>query len=177
MNPVFYDIEASGLDGYPIEVGWAFLDEATGKLCSEAYLIKPDASWDIISAWDSNAEALHGITLGQLQKSGLSAFQVATNMNRSCADRELFADSPLDEGWLQQLFDAAGIDQNFTVRRTSADTMINQQASKLQINRTTLLRLEEIANTLAPRTHRAEADANNLAAWWLLMTQGGKWNF
>lgn len=171
MNPVFYDIEASGLDGYPIEVGWAFLDEATGKLCSEAYLIKPDASWDIISARDSNAEALHGITLGQLQKSGLSAFQVATNMNRSCADRELFADSPLDEGWLQQLFDAAGIDQNFTVRRTSAEILITQLANKLFISKDALRDMQEKANLLAPHTHRAEADAVHLATLWQMVGQ------
>jgi hypothetical protein len=30
--PVFYDCEASCLGGLPIEIGWAFIDMATGQM-------------------------------------------------------------------------------------------------------------------------------------------------
>ena len=56
MNPVFYDCEATGPSGYPIEVGWAYIDEL-GALISESHLIRPPAEWDIKSVWDEQAEA------------------------------------------------------------------------------------------------------------------------
>jgi hypothetical protein len=37
-TPVFYDCEASDLEGYPIEVGWAFTDLGSGALVSESHL-------------------------------------------------------------------------------------------------------------------------------------------
>ena len=33
--PVFYDIEASSLEGFPIEIGWARADVALGTILSE----------------------------------------------------------------------------------------------------------------------------------------------
>jgi hypothetical protein len=51
-TPVFYDCEASDLEGYPIEVGWAFTDPATGALVSESHLIKPPAEWPVKESWD-----------------------------------------------------------------------------------------------------------------------------
>ena len=61
-NPVFYDCEASGIEGFPIEVGWALVVRPTRSIHSEAHLIRPAPSWDVQGAWDPKAEALHGIT-------------------------------------------------------------------------------------------------------------------
>jgi hypothetical protein len=51
--PVFYDCEASGLEGYPIEIGWAFAEPRTGAVVSESCLIKRSAEWLIEESWDS----------------------------------------------------------------------------------------------------------------------------
>lgn len=64
--PVFYDCEASDMEGYPIEIGWAFTDAATGVVVSESHLIKPPGDWPFEESWDPAAERLHGITLAQL---------------------------------------------------------------------------------------------------------------
>jgi hypothetical protein len=51
--PVFYDCEASGLEGHPIEIGWAFAEPRTGAVVSEICLIKRSAEWLIEESWDS----------------------------------------------------------------------------------------------------------------------------
>ena len=37
--PVFYDCEASCIGGLPIEIGWAFIDTATGEIQSETDIL------------------------------------------------------------------------------------------------------------------------------------------
>jgi hypothetical protein len=39
--PGSYDCEASCIGGLPIEIGWAFIDTATGEIQSESHLVKP----------------------------------------------------------------------------------------------------------------------------------------
>ena len=41
--PVFYDCEASGVEGLQIEIGWAVVNTATGYIQSEGHLVKPVA--------------------------------------------------------------------------------------------------------------------------------------
>ena len=126
--PVFYDCEASGPDGFPIEVGWAFVAIQTGSIQSEAHLIKPPSHWDLQGTWDPEAEALHGISLDQLLAHGHPTYKVARRMNAALAARELFSDSPMDEVWVRQLFDDAGFDPMFTIRRTDANVLLAQLA-------------------------------------------------
>lgn len=68
--PAFYDCEALDLEGYPIEIGWAFTDATTGSVVSESHLIKPAAEWPIKESWNRAAERLHGIALAQLRQDG-----------------------------------------------------------------------------------------------------------
>ena len=174
MNPVFYDIEASGFDGYPIEVGWAWWDAESDSIHSEAHLIKPDAVWEIDQTWDQRAEELHGISLRQLEQEGEPTIKVAQRMNVALAERDLYATSPYDETWLNQLFDSAGLDMSFTLHQTSADILIVQQARKLRRNPTEIQSTMQQAAQAAPHTHRAEADARHLATCWQLISQGGR---
>jgi hypothetical protein len=58
-SPVFYDFEASALDGCPIEIGWAWFDGTSVR--AESHLILPDPIWQIESSWDNRAQELHGI--------------------------------------------------------------------------------------------------------------------
>jgi len=122
--PVFYDCEASCIGGLPIEIGWAFIDKS-GELQSESHLVKPPLHWD------PDAEKLHGISLEQLYVQGRPPFEVARRMNQVLAGRELFSDGPADdERWLRIIFDEAGLDPAFTIRRTYADVLTSQLAAK-----------------------------------------------
>ena len=118
--PVFYDCEASSLDGFVIEIGWALAPPGGGKIVSAGYLVRPAPDWEIEASWDPNAEALHGVSLDHLLKHGRPAWEVARTMNRALAGRELFSDSPNDELWTRQIFDEAGVDPAFTMRRMDA---------------------------------------------------------
>jgi hypothetical protein len=65
----------------PIEVGWAYVDQATGAVVSEGHLIRPPPQWSINSCWDPDAEKLHGIMREQLRAEGRPAFDVVQRMN------------------------------------------------------------------------------------------------
>ena len=53
-------------------------------------------------------------------------------MNAVLSGRELFSDAPADdERWLRIIFDEAGLDPAFTIRRTYAHMLIARLAMKL----------------------------------------------
>ncbi len=163
-SPVFYDFEASALDGCPIEIGWAWWDGTIVK--SESHLILPDPTWDIESSWDDRAEALHGITLKQLKSQGEPAFNVARHLNEAVGGRELFADSPFDVDWLSQLFEVAGSDPAFELRLMLAPVLIEQLRVKLGIPEAEASPIMTRIKQEYPHTHRAEADARQWAEIW-----------
>lgn len=169
-EPVFYDCEASALEGVPIEIGWAWLDGVTDAIVSEAHLIRPPADWRIDDLWDADAQKLHGITRSELRRDGKPVWEIAQRMNAALACRELHADDPHDEAWLRQVFDAAGVDPAFTIRRVDARVLIAQRAAKIGLGEDAFTRVKAEANALAPRRHRAEADACHLAIRWKLVT-------
>jgi hypothetical protein len=166
LNPVFYDCEASALDGYPIEIGWAYIAEDTETIVSEGYLVRPTSNWERHGHWDHRAEALHGITPEQLSVQGRSPSEIAQQMNRVLANRELFSDSELDEAWLRKIFDEAGLDPAFTIRRFDAIRLIVQFAAGRGVTKGRFASAQREAQSLAPRTHRAEPDARHLATLW-----------
>ncbi len=165
--PVFYDIEASGLDGFPIEIGWARADLASDTILSEGHLIRPPADWDVRGTWDVSAAARHRIPLDELWRVGKPVFEIGRRMNETLRDSQLFADSPFDESWLQQLFDAAGLEPEFVVRRTDAPVLIKTLAS----DRALYVEAKRQALRLAPPIHRAEADARHWAVLWAIVTR------
>jgi hypothetical protein len=166
--PVFYDCEASGLDGLPIEIGWAFVD-SNNAIQSEGHLIKAPPSWNLARVWDPQAEALHGITPVQLAALGELPFRIVRRMNDALAGRELFSDSPMDETWLMRMFDEAGDHPAFIIRRTDANVLIAEHATQFGWEGRSLERVRDEALQLAPRMHRAEADARHLAQLWLMV--------
>lgn len=170
--PVFYECEASDLEGYPIEIGWAFTDPGTAALVSESHLIKPPAEWPIKESWDRAAERLHGIALAQLWRDGRPVWEVAQRMNAVLNGRELFSDAPQDEAWLQLLFDAAGFEPAFTIRRTDARVLIAQAAANRGLDEVAYARAKTLAAETAPRRHRAEADARHSAVFWHIVALG-----
>lgn len=170
-TPVFYDCEASDLEGYPIEVGWAFTDPKTGVIVSESHLIKPPDDWPVKESWDRAAERLHGIAFAQLWREGRPVWEVARRMNTSLNGRELFSDAPRDEAWLRLMFDAAGLEPAFMVRRTDARILISQAAVDRGLDDAAYGRARVLAAEMAPRRHRAEADARHLAVLWNIVAR------
>lgn len=111
----FFDIEASGLDGWPIEIGWAIPHADTGHITTRSLLIKPSSAWSINDHWDAAAEALHGITRADLRANGQSPDQVLSAMNADLDDFTLHADAPAwDLPWLEAVAAAAATPQRFT---------------------------------------------------------------
>ncbi len=108
----FIDLEASGLGpaSWPIEVGWCF---ERGK--PQAHLIRPAEDWKA-EAWDKGAEALHGIPIDKLRKSGRTPEDVCEGLNRALAGVSVYSDAPDWDGfWLYRLYKAAGVKQVFAL--------------------------------------------------------------
>jgi hypothetical protein len=68
--PVFYDCQASALEGFPIKIGWAYVGAPSDAIVSESHLVQPPPVWPIETWWDPDAERLHRITLRQLRAEG-----------------------------------------------------------------------------------------------------------
>ena len=165
--PVFYDIEASSLDGFPIEIGWAWADVASGTIISEGHLIRPAAVWDVHGTWDPAAASRHRIAIDDLFRQGRPTFEVAHRMNSAVHGSELFADSPFDEHWLTLLFEAAGLEPDFRVRRTDPEVLIASLAG----DRARYVEAKREAARIAPTKHRAEADARHWAVLWAIIAR------
>jgi hypothetical protein len=107
MKYIILDIEASGLDGFPIEIGWCDQDGKT-----ESHLIRPAPSW---TDWDERAELIHGISRERLAVDGepheAVARRVADLLVWCGVERHIVAsDNPAyDAPWIRMLIVAAGL--------------------------------------------------------------------
>lgn len=155
----FLDVEASGLqqpDSYPIEIGWA---DTLGN--SDAFLVRPLGTW---SHWDTQAEALHGISRGQLHEDGISVVDAARRLNEMLGVETVFCDALAYDGfWLDRLFEAAGMAPSFQL------VDIYQLYGTLGAKRTA--RLRQILG-ITPAPHRAREDAERYAAAYLAVIAG-----
>ena len=173
--PVFYDVEASGLNAhsFPIEVGWSEM-LANGQLVARSVLIRPPIAWqERIGAWDPAAQEIHGISLDQLRDEGLPPREVTTLLNEALFDRTLHSDSPEFDGrWMEELFYEAGAVMDFTLSTIGADTLVVAAASKMgDLDYTAA---ERLAHLRAPKTHRAADDSRYWAYLWKLVREGHK---
>jgi hypothetical protein len=77
-TPVFYYCEASSLDGFVIEVGWAYLNPDNEKISSDFYLVHPLSEWQIETVWDESSEAVHAMYPSAVGRLALmSVFEIA----------------------------------------------------------------------------------------------------
>ncbi|MEE2690517.1 MAG: hypothetical protein VX640_03140 [Pseudomonadota bacterium] len=156
----FIDLEASGLGSksWPAEVGWAFEDGEAQSL-----LIRPHDSWTE-EAWDEKAQALHGLTRARLETEGADPRAVCMTLNDAFEGVKVYSDAPDWDGfWLFRLFSAAGVRQNFTIfdyGRLIRPLLDARQGAIL-----------ERAARLAPRRHRAAADARHLQVLYKLASE------
>ncbi len=159
----FIDLEASGLGAksWPVEVGWAF---AQGD--AKGMLIKPDNSWSD-DAWDPAAQRLHGLERSQLMHDGMSATAVCKTMNAALRDAEVYSDAPDWDGfWLFRLFSAGGVKQAFSLH--DFGRFIRPLAGAREPD------LHQRAARIAPRRHRAAADALFLRTLYGLASEGAR---
>lgn len=153
----FIDLEASGLGAtsWPVEVGWAF-----EKGEAHAMLVRPDAAW-LASAWEASAEKLHRLSRADLERDGSQVREVCAAMNAALADCDVYSDSPDWDGfWLFRLFGAAGMKQAFAIH--DYGRLVRPLAG---VREEALLAR---AARIAPRRHRAAADAMHLRTLYLL---------
>ena len=168
--PAFYDCEASSLVGFPIEIGWAYVDLPSMQIRSEAYLIRPPDHWWSDFIWDPEAEKLHGIPRQTLLQDGYPPREVAGRLNEALKDRQLYSDSPpYDEPWLRSVFAEAGLLPAFALSKTSAVGILGRLARAKSIDSHTFQRINAAALQIEPHRHRAEPDARYLAVLWKLM--------
>lgn len=153
----FIDLEASGLIGasWPVEVGWAYADGD-----AQSFLIRPDPSWPM-TAWDPNAEKLHGISVEQLEREGVDAAAACSRIASALADVHVYSDAPdWDAYWIMRLFAAAGRRMPFVIREFSRLMPPLSADEKAEILKA--------ADAKAPRRHRAADDARHLQALYRL---------
>jgi len=165
LKPVFYDFEASGIDGFPIEVGWAFVDDQN-RIVSDSSLILPDSKWNLAAKWDENAEQIHGISLKHLMEKGTPTRQVAQLLNQALGGMELYSDSLFDQKWMGQLFEAAAVEPGFALQDKPAPVLIEELRAGLGLTEDDVVGLYRVLDHKAPHLDRAKPDARHWAARW-----------
>lgn len=151
---IFLDCEASGLLGYPIEIGFARV-LPDRSITSAARLIRHDEWLDELQLWDWQAEGLHGITRPHLVEHGQPVGAVARWLNDQLAGRLVVIDSELDRRWVDMLMVAAGVDRQFgfvDVAEAFAGDEVDRQAYGVLVQ-----------DLYERRAHRAAADAEQWA--------------
>ena len=156
--PCCIDFEASGLypESYPIESGWSLPDGTVKSM-----LISP-ASVPHWTHWDFNAEyATHQFSRARLIEVGHDPREVAEAMNADLKGLTVYSDNVgNDEFWCDVLFEAAGIERQFTFG--DYWSLLHSLGVRDETRRA---RLIEIAQTFVPGPyHRAGSDVRLMLA-------------
>lgn len=159
---VFMDFEASSLrDGYPVEVGWAWVEGT--NIQTESMLISPADEWLTPGfTWDPIAEGLHGLSLARLQADGLSPFEVCGVLNERLADKIVVFDTGptgVDRQWLDLLYFEGGQHPHFKLGGAAIEVLLALAAS----HGLTDADLVQIKKSAPESTHRAAQDAAHYA--------------
>lgn len=156
----FIDLEASGLgaDSWPIEVGWCFPQGDPS-----AHLIRTAKDWRD-TAWDPNAEALHGISREVLARSGEEPKAVCAALNDALSGVKVYSDAPDWDGyWLYRLYQAANMRQAFELWD------FRELFENLSV--TAMKEAAVEASKVAPHRHRASDDVLHMQTLFALVAQ------
>lgn len=159
MTPPTIDVEASGFGrgSYPIEVGLVLADGSR-----HCYLIAPARTW---TAWDDEAERIHGISRDMLLTHGRSLTDVAWRLNGLLHNKTVYSDAwAFDMSWIGKLYDAAGQPQRFRIADI-ADLVDERQRSRWHQVK------QQVIEELGLCRHRASGDARILQETWLRLRQ------
>jgi hypothetical protein len=149
-EPTIIDVEASGFGrgSYPIEIGVALPDRT-----SHCFLIAREPDW---TAWDLEAEALHGISREALEEHGRPARVVALRLNELLSGHVVYSDAwGFDVSWLGKLFDAVDLPQGFRL------AAISELFDGIHYERWSATKAR-VVEELDLRRHRASGDARIL---------------
>ena len=154
------DFEASGMHGYPIEVGLAVWDLGAEAISTWSTLIRPIGCWrdDPDRWWDPVAEGIHGISPRELD-AGLHPRDALAAANARVPGGVAHCDGGgFDEQFLRRLVDAAGIAATFRLEG------VRELASAVGLAPSVAMRagglVDEAGDVAA---HRAGPDALRLA--------------
>lgn len=160
---IFLDFEASGMAGFPIEVGFCLVGPDR-SMRAEARLIRHDPWLDQVERWEWRAEEIHKIDRASLMEFGQPPAAVMAWLNNQLAGMVAVADSTKDKEWLDQLAEVAGISPTFGL----IDDVTKALRGPEMANGKPLENLWQEAERICPKTHRADQDARHLATWYLL---------
>lgn len=158
---IFIDLEASGLHGFPTEVGWCKVN-VDRTLTSGAMLICVDEWLDDFAAWDLDAEALTGITREMLVADGHHPREAAAWLNAALAGTVGCCDHHGDKHWTAEIFRVARLQADFVL----ADTILAYEGP--EIDRVAFNAACDRIDAVAPKQHRAESDAVHLATLYVM---------
>lgn len=150
MLPIIIDVEASGFgrDSYPIEIGLVLPDGTP-----HCFLISPERRW---TAWDPQAEAVHGISRDTLLGCGRPAEDVAWRLNALLRGKTVYSDAwSFDLSWIGKLYDAVHMEQGFRISALR-DLLSERQLAAWEETR------QQVTSELALPRHRASGDARIL---------------
>lgn len=155
---VFMDFEASSFrDGYPVEVGWAWVEGSDVQ--AESLLISPADEWLTPAfTWDPIAESIHGLPLSRLQSEGKTPAYVCQELNTQMEGKVVVFDTGpdgVDRHWLDLLFSEAGDKRLFKLGGAASD-MLKAMAARHGLGEA---QLTAIQSSALPMIHHAAQDA------------------
>ncbi|WP_298723282.1 hypothetical protein [uncultured Ferrovibrio sp.] len=159
---VFMDSEASALrDGYPVEVGWAWVEGSDVQ--AESMLISPADEWLTPSfVWDPIAEGLHGLPLARLRAEGVTPSEVCDVLNERLQDKIVVFDTGpdgVDRHWLDLLYFEGGQHRHFKLGGSASEVLLALAAGH-GLTDADLLQIKKWA---PEATHHAAIDAAHYA--------------
>ena len=164
--PVFCTCTTATPDGPPLEIAWGSLAfEEYGVICG-SHIVRPPAAWTSALARDAAALQPYRLTLSDLQEFGTPPHDIATQMNETLAERQLFSAVQEDDARIQQIFDAAEIASKFALELAGADELIGELARLQNLSPATTARARREAELMCLTGIRAEAKVRFLATYW-----------
>jgi hypothetical protein len=150
MLPIIIDVEASGFgrDSYPIEIGLVLPDGTP-----HCFLIHPERAW---TAWDAEAEVVHGISRDTLLRIGRPALDVAWRLNGLLRGKTVYSDAwSFDLSWIGKLYEAVHQVQEFRIAALRELLNERELAAWDQTR-------QQVSRELDLQRHRASGDARVL---------------
>lgn len=159
---VFMDFEASALrDGYPVEVGWAWVENTDVQ--AESVLISPADEWLTPGfVWDPVAENIHGLSLARLKTEGRLAVEVCGLLNEQLKDKLIVFDTGpngFDRHWLDILYFEGGQHPHFKLASSASEVLLALAAGN-GLEAADLVQIKKQAPELS---HQAAQDAAHYA--------------
>lgn len=153
--PIILDIEASGFGkgSYPIEVGVVMPNNT-----AHCYLIKPLSDW---THWEEEAEAMHHLSRGLLDRFGWHVDFVADQLNSFLQGKTVYSDAwSNDSVWLARLFESSNTLQDFRIEHLVTITTEAQLSIWDEVK-------QQVIEEYDAQRHRASTDARILQTTWI----------